>query len=105
MIGEQFTGDYVVANQSVSASVVCRAPVGLELGRIDGVAAAAGIQIGGARIDGTDQTVTVIDPHVVGRVFDLGCSDHTSDPAVGGSVGRAGCGPQLPRSSTAARTR
>ncbi len=71
IIGEQFTGDYVVATKTFGFGGL-PSTLSDELGRIDGVAAAAGIQIGGARIDGTDQTVTVIDPHVVGRVFDLG---------------------------------
>ena len=71
IIGKQFTGDFVVATQSFGFGGL-PSTLADELGRIDGVAAAAGVQIGGARIDGTDQTITVIDPAVVAKVFDLG---------------------------------
>jgi len=68
---EQFTGDYVVSTQTFGFGGL---PVGLapELGEIPGVAAATGIQIGLARVDGNDQGVTVIDPATAATVFDLG---------------------------------
>ena len=71
IIGKQFTGDFVVATKSFGFGGL-PSSLASELGGIDGVAAAAGVQIGGARIDGEDQAVTVIDPAVVAEVFDLG---------------------------------
>jgi len=68
---EQFTGDYVVSTQTFGFGGL---PVALapQLGEIPGVAAATGIQIGLARVDGKDQGVTVIDPATAAQVFDLG---------------------------------
>ncbi len=71
IIGKQFTGDFVVATKSFGFGGLPGSLAG-DLGTIDGVAAAAGVQIGAARIDGKDQGVTVIDPAVAGQVFDLG---------------------------------
>ncbi len=71
IIGKQFTGDFVVATQTFGFGGLPSA-LSAELAEVDGVAAAAGVQIGGARIDGDDQVITVIDPSVVTKVFDLG---------------------------------
>ncbi len=71
IIAKQFTGDFVVATETFGFGGLPSSLSG-ELEAIDGVAAAAGVQIGVARIDGEDQTVTVIDPTAAAAVFDLG---------------------------------
>lgn len=71
IIGKQFTGDFVVATQSFGFGGL-PGSLAPQLSEIDGIEAAAGVQIGAAKINGADQTVSVIDPTVVGKVFDLG---------------------------------
>lgn len=78
IIGKQFTGDFVVATKTFGFGGLPTSLAG-ELGQVDGIAAAAGVQIGGARIDGEDQGLAVIDPVVVTKVFDLGLVDGTID--------------------------
>ena len=71
IIGQQFVGDFVLSTNTFGFGGL---PTSLapELGRIDGVEAATGIQIGLARVDGSGKGVTVVDPATVGKVFDLG---------------------------------
>jgi putative ABC transport system permease protein len=71
IIGKQFTGDFVVATKTFGFGGL-PSSLSLDLSKVDGVAAAAGVQIGGARIDGEDQGITVIDPKAAVQVFDLG---------------------------------
>ena len=78
IIGKQFTGDFVVATKSFGFGGL-PSSLAVDLNQVDGVAAAAGVQIGAARIDGEDQGVTVIDPTVVTKVFDLGLVAGTID--------------------------
>ncbi len=78
VFGKQFVGDFVVSTQTFGFGGL---PVSLagELGAVDGVAAATGIQLGFARIDGRDSGVTVIDPSTVVDVFDVGITEGSMD--------------------------
>ncbi len=67
---QQFTGDFVVSTQTAGFGGL---PTSLapKLSQLDGVRAAAGVQMGLARISESNQIVTVVDPTVVGKVFDM----------------------------------
>ena len=71
VFGKQFVGDFVVSTTTFGFGGL---PVTLapEIGAVDGVEAATGIQLGLARIDGRDTAVSVVDPATVGKVFDFG---------------------------------
>ncbi|MGB8860184.1 MAG: FtsX-like permease family protein [Ilumatobacteraceae bacterium] len=70
IIGEQFTGDLVVSTKTFGFGGL-PTTLAYELGDVPGVAAATGIQLGQARIDGADKAVTVVDPATVGELFDM----------------------------------
>jgi putative ABC transport system permease protein len=76
VIGEQFVGDLVVSTNTFGFGGL---PTSLatEIGQVDGVRAAAGIQIGLARIGGSDAAVTVVDPAIAGKLFDLRMQEGT----------------------------
>jgi putative ABC transport system permease protein len=70
VIGEQFTGDFVVSTRAYGFGGL-PTTLAYELNDLPGVKAATGIQVGQARIDGDDTPVTVVDPATVGALFDL----------------------------------
>jgi putative ABC transport system permease protein len=73
IFGEQFTGDFAVNLPQAGGGFGGFAPTFAdELNEIDGVAAAAGIGINLAVIDGDGTGIVVVNPDVVGKVFDLG---------------------------------
>jgi len=67
---KQFTGDFVV-NTNTQGFGGLPLTVAQQLNQLPEVQAAAGIEIGGAKIAGSDRQLTVLDPTVAGQVFDL----------------------------------
>src|SRR4051794_14597960 len=70
VFNKQFTGDFVV-NTNTQGFGGLPLTVADQLNQLPQVQAAAGIEIGYAKIDGSDRTVTVLDPTVAGELFDL----------------------------------
>jgi putative ABC transport system permease protein len=70
IIAEQFTGDYVVSTTSFGFGGI-PPEVADRLNELPEVESAAGIQVGYAAIDGTDQAMSVVDPQTTIGVFDL----------------------------------
>jgi putative ABC transport system permease protein len=68
---DQFTGDFVVSTQSFGFGGL-PVTVADELNALPEVAAAAGVQIGIARVDGDDATLSVADPATASQLFDFG---------------------------------
>jgi putative ABC transport system permease protein len=70
IFAKQFTGDFVVSTQTFGFGGL---PITLapEIGKLDGVAAATGVQLGLAKVDGDNRTFAVVDPATVGKMFDL----------------------------------
>ena len=70
VFAKQFTGDFVVSTQTFGFGGL---PTSLApgLGKLPGVRASTGIQIGLAKVNGINQGVTVVDPATAGKVFDL----------------------------------
>jgi len=70
VFAKQFTGDYVVSTQTFGFGGL---PTSLApaLGKVPGVRASTGIQIGLAKVNGANHGVTVVDPATAGKVFDL----------------------------------
>jgi putative ABC transport system permease protein len=70
IFADEFNGDLVVNSKSYGFGGL---PITLagELATVPGVQTATGIEVGVARIDGTDSMVMVVDPSTVGKVFDL----------------------------------
>jgi putative ABC transport system permease protein len=67
---KQFTGDFVVKTNTQGFGGL-PLTVAQQLNQLPEVEAAAGIGIGGAKVDGSDEAVTIVDPTVAGKVFDL----------------------------------
>src|SRR5262249_4527859 len=70
IFNKQFTGDFVGANNTQGFGGL-PLTVAQQLNQLPEVEAAAGIQVGGAKVDGSDRQITVVDPTVAGQVFDL----------------------------------
>jgi putative ABC transport system permease protein len=70
VFSQQFTGDFVVSTNTQGFGGL---PPSLaqQLNQLPEVDAAAGVQLGLAKVNGSDTTLSVIDPSVAGRVFDL----------------------------------
>jgi putative ABC transport system permease protein len=70
VFSKQFTGDVVVSTPTFGFGGL---PVSLapEIGRLPGVRAATGVQIGLAKVGGDSRTFAVVDPATVGKMFDL----------------------------------
>ncbi|HEX2783216.1 MAG TPA: ABC transporter permease, partial [Ilumatobacteraceae bacterium] len=70
IFAKQFTGDYVVSTQTFGFGGL---PVTLapEIGKLDGVRAATGVQLGLAKVNGDNHTFAVVDPATAGKMFDL----------------------------------
>jgi putative ABC transport system permease protein len=70
IFNKQFTGDFVVDTNTQGFGGL-PLTVAQQLNQLPQVDAAAGIEIGGARINGNSQSLTVLDPTVAGQLFDL----------------------------------
>jgi putative ABC transport system permease protein len=71
IFGKQFVGDYVVKTDNFTGFGGLSPDLADHLNTIPEVAAAAGIGVKLAEIDGKGGTVTFVDPTTVGEVFDL----------------------------------
>ena len=71
IFGKQFVGDYVVKTDNFTGFGGLSPDLADHLNTIPEVAAAAGIGVKLAEIDGKGGTVTFVDPTTVGQVFDL----------------------------------
>jgi putative ABC transport system permease protein len=71
IFSEQFVGDYVVKTDDFTGFGGLSPDLADQLNTLPDVAAAAGIGVKLAKIDGKDGTVTLVDPTTVGEVFDL----------------------------------
>ncbi len=67
---QQFTGDFVVSTQSFGFGGL-PVTVAQQLNELPEVEAAAGVQIGVARVDGSDSALSVVDPVPAARLFDF----------------------------------
>jgi putative ABC transport system permease protein len=67
---KQFTGDFVV-NTNTQGFGGLPLTVAQQLNQLPEVDAAAGVQLGAAKVDGNAETLSVIDPTVAGKVFDF----------------------------------
>ena len=67
---QQFTGDFVVSTQSFGFGGL-PVTVAEQLNELPEVEAAAGVQIGVARVDGSDSALSVVDPVPAARLFDF----------------------------------
>ena len=67
---QQFTGDFVVSTQSFGFGGL-PVTVAQQLNDLPEVEAAAGVQIGVARVDGSDSALSVVDPVPAARLFDF----------------------------------
>lgn len=73
IFGDQFTGDFTINLPQAGGGFGGFSPTFTDqIGRIDGVKAAAGIGMNLAVIDGKGTAIVVVNPAVVGEVFDLG---------------------------------
>jgi putative ABC transport system permease protein len=92
IFSEQFTGDFVVSTNTQGFGGLPPS-VAQQLDQLPQVDAAAGVQIGVAKVNGGDEQVTVLDPTVAGKVFDLqfvqGSMADLNDSTVLISKGRA----------------
>jgi putative ABC transport system permease protein len=70
IIGEQFTGDFVVSTNTQGFGGL-PPEVADKLNELPEVEAAAGVQIGVAKVNGGDENVSVVDPSVAGQLFDF----------------------------------
>jgi putative ABC transport system permease protein len=70
VFNKQFTGDFVVTTNTQGFGGLPPS-VAQQLNQLPQIDAAAGVQIGLARIEDGDRQVSVIDPTVAGKVFDL----------------------------------
>jgi putative ABC transport system permease protein len=70
IFNKQFTGDFVVSTNTQGFGGL-PPTVAQQLNQLPEVDAAAGVQIGVAKIEDGDRQLSVIDPTVAGRVFDL----------------------------------
>ncbi|MEY2553179.1 MAG: putative transport system permease protein, partial [Ilumatobacteraceae bacterium] len=71
IFGKQFVGDYVVKTDDFSGFGGLSPDLADQLNQIPQVAAAAGIGVKLARVEGKNAQVTLVDPATVGQVFDL----------------------------------
>ncbi|MEO8265191.1 MAG: FtsX-like permease family protein [Ilumatobacteraceae bacterium] len=71
IFGKQFVGDYVVKTDDFSGFGGLSPDLADQLNSVPQVAAAAGIGVKLALVDGKGRTVTLVDPTTVGQVFDL----------------------------------
>jgi putative ABC transport system permease protein len=71
IFSEQFVGDYVVKTDDFSGLGGLSPDLANKLNTVPEVSAAAGLGVKLARVDGKGGTVTLVDPKVVGQVFDL----------------------------------
>ena len=71
IFGKQFVGDYVVKTEDFSGFGGLSPDLADRLNQVPEVAAAAGIGVKLSRVDGKNAQVTLVDPTVVGQVFDL----------------------------------
>ena len=71
IFSEQFVGDYVVKTDDFTGFGGLSPDLADQLNGLPEVAAAAGIGVKLAKVDGKDGTVTLVDPQRVGEVFDL----------------------------------
>jgi putative ABC transport system permease protein len=67
---DQFTGDFVVSTQSFGFGGL-PVTVAEQLNELPEIAAATGVQLGVAKVDGKDTTVSAIDPATAGQIFEL----------------------------------
>jgi putative ABC transport system permease protein len=72
IFGEQFTGDFVVKTDDFSGFGGLSPDLATQLNTLPEVAAAAGIGVKAAEVNGKTSQVTLVDPQHVGEVFDLG---------------------------------
>jgi putative ABC transport system permease protein len=68
---EQFTGDFVINSDASNAGGGLPPEVAQKANQLPGVAAASGIELGIGRVNGTTETLSVVDPATAGKVFDL----------------------------------
>ena len=71
IFGKQFVGDYVVKTDDFSGFGGLSPDLADQLNHVPQVAAAAGIGVKLSQVDGKNSQVTLVDPSVVGEVFDL----------------------------------
>ena len=71
IFGKQFVGDYVVKTDDFTGFGGLSPNLADQLNSVPQVAAAAGIGVKLALVDGKGGTVTLVDPATVGQVFDL----------------------------------
>jgi putative ABC transport system permease protein len=71
IFSEQFVGDYVVKTDDFSGFGGLSPDLANKLNEVPQVAAAAGIGVKNAEVDGDRATVTLVDPATVAQVFDL----------------------------------
>jgi putative ABC transport system permease protein len=71
IFSEQFVGDYVVKTDDFTGFGGLSPDLANQLNDLPEVAAAAGIGVKLAQVDGKGGTVTLVDPATVGEVFDL----------------------------------
>ena len=71
IFGKQFVGDYVVKTDDFTGFGGLSPDLADQLNNVPQVAAAAGIGVKLALVDGKGGTVTLVDPATVGQVFDL----------------------------------
>jgi putative ABC transport system permease protein len=67
---DQFTGDFVVSTQSFGFGGL-PVTVADQLNELPEVEAAAGVQLGVARVDGEDSTISVVDPARANQLFEF----------------------------------
>jgi putative ABC transport system permease protein len=70
IFNKQFTGDFVVSTNTQGFGGL-PLTVAQQLNQLPEVEAAAGIQVGAAKIHGSDRQISVVDPATAGKVFDL----------------------------------
>jgi putative ABC transport system permease protein len=70
IFNEQFTGDFVVSTNTQGFGGLPPS-VAQQLNQLPEIDAAAGVQIGVGKVNGSDAQLSVFDPTVAGRVFDL----------------------------------
>ncbi len=71
IFGKQFVGDYVVQTNDFSGFGGLSPDLADELNKVPQVSAAAGIGVKLARVNDKGAKVTLVDPAIVGQVFDL----------------------------------
>ena len=71
IFGKQFVGDYVIKTDDFTGFGGLSPDLADQLNKVPQVAAAAGIGVKLALVDGRGGTVTLVDPTTVGQVFDL----------------------------------